>query len=584
MNCVKCNAEIPVGSAFCISCGLQTGDPGAATVAMQMIAVEDPLLVALREELAAEYAVEKELGRGGMAIVYKAKEVGLERQVALKVLPPEMAMSGGTADRFKREARLAASLDHPHIIPIYRVAQTGKFHYMAMKFVEGRAVDAIIEQQGALPIPIAVRILRDAASGLAFAHERGIVHRDIKGGNILIDKDGRVLVSDFGIARAVNESALTASGMMVGTPNFMSPEQCGAGAIGPQSDQYSLGILAFQLLTAQLPFEADSLVEIIQHHYFTPPPDIKQVREEVPDELLAVINRALAKTPAERFDTTEDMVRALEAVPLSDEDKRDATAHLKALSLGEKVAQIRTSSLPPVKLGGEMGISGTTARPGQATIMVQEKRSKWMLPVVITGFIATAGLGGYAVLKPQTQVQTAAPVDSAALLAAKLPGTVEFRNLPPGAVVKVGDSTLTNGRGTLDGGATYPYTITAKGYVDGFGQVAVEAGNNAIVSGALQPDAQTLAQQQQRVTPAGPAAPVGKFDLYVRAVDQTAADILLDGNVLGSGSVVRKGLPAGEHKLRIRLGGFVPFDTIINPANGDEVRLTNVVLKPSGGQ
>src|SRR2546426_3470547 len=139
MNCPKCNTPILTASPFCTSCGAQTGDPHAQTVSISLLDVEDPLLKAIREELATEYYVEKEIGRGGMAIVYKGKENGLERQVALKILPPEMAMSGGTADRFKREARLAAALDHPNIIPIYRVGQAGNFHYMAMKYVEGRA-------------------------------------------------------------------------------------------------------------------------------------------------------------------------------------------------------------------------------------------------------------------------------------------------------------------------------------------------------------------------------------------------------------------------------------------------------------
>src|SRR5713226_9299626 len=182
MICSKCNAQIPDGSPFCTSCGAQTGDVGAKTVAISLLELEDPLLKAVREELANDYYVEKELGRGGMAIVYKAKEIGHERVVALKILPPEMGMMGGTADRFKREARLAAQMEHPNIVQIYRVGQAGNFHYMAMKFVEGRAVDGILQQQGALPIPVVVRILRDSASALAFAHDAGIIHSDIKGG------------------------------------------------------------------------------------------------------------------------------------------------------------------------------------------------------------------------------------------------------------------------------------------------------------------------------------------------------------------------------------------------------------------
>ncbi len=328
MKCPKCGTEVAGGSAFCPNCGGVTKDPTAATVALSLEELhkpegppqEDPLLVSVRDALSQYYVVDKELGRGGMAVVYQGKERGLDREVAIKVLPPDLALQGGTADRFRREARLAASLEHTNIIPVYRVGEEKGHIYMAMKFVRGRGLDSIIEQQGALPVPVVARVLAAAAAGLAHAHDHKIVHRDIKGANILIELDGRVLVSDFGIARAMTENSLTASGMIVGTPNFMSPEQCGGSKVGPQSDQYSLAILGFQMLTGQLPFEADSFMGIIQHHYMTPPPDIRAVREGVPDDLLAIIYKALEKAPENRFETTHEMADRLENVRISAED------------------------------------------------------------------------------------------------------------------------------------------------------------------------------------------------------------------------------------------------------------------------
>lgn len=364
MTCAKCGNSLADGAAFCASCGTPTKDPTAETVAISIAQMEDPLLVAVREGLSQFYVVEKELGRGGMAVVYKGKERGLEREVAIKVLPPEMALQGGTADRFRREARLAASLEHQNIIPVYRVGEEKNLIYMAMKFVRGRPLDAILEDQGALPVPVVVRILAAAASGLAHAHEHNVVHRDIKGANILVELDGRPLVADFGIARAMTENSLTASGMVIGTPNFMSPEQCGGSKVGPQSDQYSLGILGFQMLTGQLPFEADSIMGIIQHHYMTPPPDIKSVREDVPDELAAVIYKALAKKPEDRFAHTSEMAEALEAVPLTPQQKRESLALLKQLSQGEKVATVSTGTLPPLSLTASIsGQRASVARP-----------------------------------------------------------------------------------------------------------------------------------------------------------------------------------------------------------------------------
>src|SRR3954463_3570131 len=328
MTCPACGVANADGAAFCANCGTGMGgggvatasDPGAtAGAAHPPQAVMEPggdqLLEMTRRELGGDYNIEKELGRGGMAVVYKGVERALERVVAIKVVPPESANAGQAAERFRREARLAASLDHANIIPVYRVGTAGPLHFMAMKFVEGRAVDAIIESQGALPIPVAIAILRYSAAGLAFAHEKKIVHRDIKGANILVDKDGRVMVSDFGIARALEEVSLTASGMVIGTPYYMSPEQCGGQKISPQSDQYSLGILGFQMLTGEVPFNADSMVGVIQHHYMTPVPDIRAVRNDVPQELLDIIYCSLNKAPEDRFTTTREMSQALENVP-----------------------------------------------------------------------------------------------------------------------------------------------------------------------------------------------------------------------------------------------------------------------------
>src|SRR3954470_12476627 len=367
MNCPSCGTANAEGAAFCANCGtgLSTAEGSVATMdghtqglpPVHMEPGGDQLLGMVKKELGGDYTIEKELGRGGMAVVYKGVEKALERIVAIKVVPPESANAGQAAERFRREARLAASLDHANIIPVYRVGTAGKLHYMAMKFVEGRAVDAIIEAQGALPVSVALAILRYSAAGLAFAHDKKIVHRDIKGANILVDKDGRVMVSDFGIARALEEVSLTASGMVIGTPYYMSPEQCGGQKISAQSDQYSLGILGFQLLTGEVPFNADSMVGVIQHHYMTPVPDIRQVRNDVPQELLDIIYCSLNKAPEDRFTTTKEMAQALENVPQTEQEREEAERVLRELSSGKTIPKVRTGTLPPLTLT----ISGPSA-------------------------------------------------------------------------------------------------------------------------------------------------------------------------------------------------------------------------------
>ena len=333
---------MPGHSRYCLSCGSQVSEPSLGGI-VAAAPEPHPLLALLRTELGAEYEIERELGRGGMAVVFLARELALDRAVAIKVLPPEMALAPNVAERFRREARMAASLDHPNIIPVYRVGQAGGVHYMVQKYIEGRSLEAILNSQGALPISVTLMVLRCVTSALAFAHGRGIIHRDIKGANILIDTDGRILVSDFGIARAVEDVALTASGAVVGTPAFMSPEQCSGQPLGPQCDQYSLGIVAFQMVAGTVPFTSPTLPGIMQHHFFTPVPEIAGIREGVPEELVEIIRRSLAKKPADRYTRTDDMLAAVEALPFSDSVRKRAEASLRELARGVGIGRISTT-------------------------------------------------------------------------------------------------------------------------------------------------------------------------------------------------------------------------------------------------
>jgi serine/threonine protein kinase len=346
-NCTRCNASVPTGLRFCGLCGNEVANPTSATVAFVAYS-DDPLLAQMRLVLGGEYEIEKECGRGGMAAVFKALDASLRRPVALKVMLPGASAGGAIAERLRREARRAAALDHPNIVPIYQVGESGGLHYIVMKFIEGRPLDAIVEGQGALPIAVVVAVLRATASALAYAHERGTVHRDIKSSNILIDQEGRVYVSDFGLARAAEDTKVTPSGAVVGTPQFMSPEQCAGAEVGPQGDQYSLGIVGFQMLAGEAPFEGSSVLAVVQHQYFTPPPDLRGIRADAPAALLAIISQLVAKEPAQRFTNTSDLVTALEALPFHDEDQRAAKDILRRLARGYRVPIVQTGELPPL--------------------------------------------------------------------------------------------------------------------------------------------------------------------------------------------------------------------------------------------
>ena len=593
MTCIQCAAELADGAVFCSTCGTpQINDPGAATITIKL--PDDPVLAQLRKELAGDYEVEKELGRGGMAVVYKAVEVQLQRTVALKVVPPENSGGTTTAERFKREARMAASLDHANIIPVYRVAQAGNLLYMSMKFVEGRALDAIIEQQGPLPIPVVLEVLRCSAHALAYAHEHGIVHRDIKGANILIDKDGRVVVSDFGIARAVEEKSMTASGMIIGTPYFMSPEQCGGLKVGPQSDQYSLGIMAFQMLTGEVPFDADSVMGIIQHHYMTPVPDIRQVRDDVPTELLNAIYRALNKDVADRYEQTSLLADALDAVPDPEGlSRRDAQQMLRALTAGEAVPKIRTASLPPL---APTGVMPRPASMPHIPTVVKKAPPKSKAPLfagIGVGAVAVAAGLYFTVLKPKDGA--VAPVGSAGAAAIEPDsGGVKFTGLPDGARISIDSKDIDGTQARLPKGQ-YPYRITATGYLPEQSAFTIVGGKDVDIPVTMRKDlaaaqAALAAKQQSRPQPTGGSAPPPQQSAPAAngtisvGTDVTIADITIDGVSIGKGRAFNVSTRSGTHTLRISADGYEPYSQSITiPANGP-LSLGKISLKPKGGE
>jgi serine/threonine protein kinase len=583
MFCRNCGTNIPDDAAFCANCGTQTVESAAPAVAtavseprpsIDMTPGEDNLLAMTKEHLGKDYRIDKELGRGGMAVVYKGVEIALERTVAIKVVPPDSANVGQAAERFKREAKLAASLDHPNIIPVYRVGQAGPLHFMAMKFVEGRAVDSVVEQQGALPIPVAVAILKYSAAGLAFAHERKIVHRDIKPANILVDKDGRVMVSDFGIARALEEVSMTASGMMIGTPYYMSPEQCGGQKVSPQSDQYSLGIMGFQMVTGEVPFLADSMVGVIQHHYMTPVPDILQVRADVPKELLDVIYCALNKDPHDRFATTKDMATALENVPLTDKEREEAEALLKQLSAGVAIPKVRTGTLPPLSLT----ISGpgpkvqprpqTTPRPRTIppTAVTPPKRKKKKknkkavvaLVAAMALFVPAAGFLGWSQIEASKAaartkfVQDSIRGDSIQRMTRGR--RVIMGMLGQDASIEIQSQRYRNGDAFEAPVANYVGTIRARGYTDLSFDVEIKGGVNdtVYVYGQQLANAGGLLPNRPN-----PTAPTDSGILRIRAEPLTA-EIRWRDRLLGKGSITAYTLPVGEQTITLQVVGCPP--------------------------
>ncbi|HVX42085.1 MAG TPA: serine/threonine-protein kinase [Gemmatimonadaceae bacterium] len=266
--------------------------------------------------LSPHYELDQEIGRGGMGVVYRAKDRRLKRTVAIKVLPPELAFRSEIKTRFLREAETAAQLNHPNIVDIYAVDEAEGIVYFVMAYITGDNLAKRLHDQGALSCDETRRILRDVADALAYAHERGVVHRDIKPDNILIDaQSGRPMVTDFGIARAVSEgdTRLTATGIAIGTPTYMSPEQAaGERTIDGRSDLYSLGVVGYQMLTGEPPFIANSTPAILVKHISEQPTPIEQRRSDVPQDLARSIMMLLEKDPANRFPSASAVVVALD--------------------------------------------------------------------------------------------------------------------------------------------------------------------------------------------------------------------------------------------------------------------------------
>ena len=266
----------------------------------------------LEDALAKSYRLDRELGRGGMATVYLARDTANERHVAVKVMHPELSASLG-GDRFLREIQLAQKLQHPGIMGMYDSGQTGDLLYYVMPFIEGESLRKRLDREQQLPLHDAVRIARESAEGLAYAHERGIVHRDIKPENILL-QNGHALVADFGIARALDAAGekLTQTGMAVGTPHYMSPEQSlGADHADGRSDVYSLACVLYELLAGQPPFDGPNSRAIMARHAMEQVPSIQVVRQTVPDELEDAVMQALEKTPADRYQTMSEFADVL---------------------------------------------------------------------------------------------------------------------------------------------------------------------------------------------------------------------------------------------------------------------------------
>ncbi|HJQ65441.1 MAG TPA: serine/threonine-protein kinase, partial [Gemmatimonadales bacterium] len=412
-TCVRCGTPVTPGARACTQCGADvSGQQGqvatayaAAGDATRLHVTEGGLIDALRRATVGEYEVKGELGQGGMASVFLAHDIALDRKVAIKVMAPALFSTAGMVERFKREARTAASLSHPHIIPIYAVRESPEIVYFVMKFVEGRSLESIAHQLGQMPIPLVQTILYQVSSALGYAHRRGVVHRDIKPANIMIDADGSAVVTDFGIAKVSESQGLTQTGATIGTPSYMSPEQCAAKReLTGASDQYSLGIVAYEMLGGQVPFHAETTMGLLFAHVHEAPPPIGDLRFDCPPAVGEGVMRMLEKDPDARWPDIMTAARELGGVPIDHDDP--IQAQLVELAGGRAASPAETIRTPmspvPANRAAPPPATRTTTpkdrRPATRTGSppsavrppappAQAKRSPllWAIPVLLVG-------------------------------------------------------------------------------------------------------------------------------------------------------------------------------------------------------
>jgi len=375
MRCSTCGRPATADDRFCGFCGArldgENATPTADTTGSHRPHV-DRILTALRSATIGEYDVAGEIGRGGMAVVFLAHDLSLNRKVAIKALLPELLYTEGMDRRFKHEARIAAKLDHPNILVIHSVREANDLLYIVMKLVEGEPLSSIAKVAGPLSIPVVRYVVRYVAEALSYAHGEGVVHRDVKPANIMVDRRGNVVVMDFGIAKAADDANLTRTGLVIGTPAYMSPEQCLAQGVAPASDQYSLGVVAYELLTGKTPFRGSAL-EMQWAHATAGPPSVRTLRPDCPPELDALVLRMMAKAPADRWPTLHDVAHALADEPATANAARATLVALVREAPGRRDKTLPTTPASPVPIGpGPAAAGDATTDPVRATVSASD--------------------------------------------------------------------------------------------------------------------------------------------------------------------------------------------------------------------
>lgn len=513
VECFRCHTPVPESSRYCSTCGADVSGGGAPPTTSNT----DVLRERLQRLIEGKYRIERLLGKGGMGAVFLAHDLTLEREVAIKVLPPDVAQDDQIVRRFQQEAKTAAKLDHPNIIPIYRVEGEGGLNYFVMKYVSGTSLEDVLERKEVLTVAEIQRILWEAARALGHAHQRGVVHRDVKPANIMFDHDGRVMLTDFGISKALQAATgFTATGMIIGTPHYMAPEQAKGQPVDGRADQYSLGVVGYRMLAGELPFSGDSVHTILYKHIFEAAPRAAARRADAPEALSSAVQRAMAKEPDQRFPTMEEFATALwPEQPVAAPVKRALGVRARHRAAADEPTEITgapTTPLPRAK-------AGTRAKPAP--------RPSRIGLVVAVAAVAAAGVGGYLALGGSRE-QGAGPAPRSSLPA------------PSGDTVRVPV-------------ATAPVDSTP-----------------------AKPPPRRSERTKPRETAPPPPPPVAKGFLTIAA--DPFGEVFIDGVDVGQTPVVEYGVSPGRHTIRIERAGYKTVSETVQVDANNTVRKRYTLL------
>lgn len=538
MTCPHCSTPVPDGSHYCSACGADQSDP---TGVSPRRAVTEELTEALQLAAAGRYRVIRLLGRGAMGAVFLAEDLRLEREVAIKVLRPDLAEDPECAGRFQREARISARLDHPNIIPIYGVEQQGDFQYFVMKYVRGRSLDQIV-REGPLPVERAVSIVWQAACGLGHAHQRGVVHRDVKPSNLMVGDDDHVVVTDFGISKALEAGTqYTSIGQIVGTPRYLSPEQAAGEPLDGRADQYSLAVVGYELLTGRLPLGATTVHALIYAHLNQVPRPAREVRLDIPAHVSDALARALSKVPDRRFATIQEFGTAL------------WPHHPRAA--GRPGAPAARSGSPAEAVDEEPALESTVIS-GSSSRRRRIGAVAAMLAVAIAAVVYSRSRGQSASAPP--------------LVAESAESATRAASVPPAAPAA---DTIA------------PPTAAADSMVSATGRDSAAARPvpaAAPVREKRPPPRRTRAAERPAARPADsssapPSAQPTLGYLTINAVPY--GTVAIDGVEAGDTPLVRFGVPPGQHTFTVAREGFRTDTVRVTVTAGNEIRMSRTLTR-----